>query len=224
MGQKKQGRGIYCAACALLWQLRCDFFFPFVSVKWGGGGEKRIKVNKERRAIRVKRRRKTGDAKSSGVRGADQLLCEYGRAAALGEGKRTNQRSSLIRGETLPPVAPLLAFQMKAADERVCCSGRPKRCVSQLGLSQWNRKEEDDLAAARDCSSCRVQTDRCCQDLNFNIIYLIIATIYLLSPCKLLNVSWKCLLFPKFSHLLLKQATIAEFQLSSFSFSIKMLF
>lgn len=112
----------------------------------GGRGRKGIKVEQERRAIRVRRRRwQTEDTNLSGVRDSDHLLYEYActHTCRKSEAKRkgTNQRSSLIRGETLPPVAPLLAFQMKAADKRARCTRQLKRRVSQLGMSYWHRKE-----------------------------------------------------------------------------------
>lgn len=91
----------------------------------------------KRRAISVRRRSwKTGDTKSSGVRGANHPLyeCAAQRETDKKEGG-PNQRGALIRGETLPPVAPLLAFQMSAADKRARCSRQLKRCVPQLGLS-----------------------------------------------------------------------------------------
>lgn len=56
-----------------------------------------------------------------------------------GEREGMRQRNSLIRGETLPPVAPLLAFQMKDADERTPCTRQLRQRVSQLGMScVWN--------------------------------------------------------------------------------------
>lgn len=54
--------------------------------------------------------------------------------------KRANQRSSLIRGETLPPVAPLFAFQMKAVDKRACCTRQLKQRGAQLGMLYWHWK------------------------------------------------------------------------------------
>lgn len=104
-------------------------------------------MEQERRAIRVKRkRRETEDTNLSGVWDSDHLLYEYACTHTHTEkkkrkGKGTCQRSSLIRGETLPPVAPLLAFQMKAADKRACCTRQLKRRVSQLGMSCWHWKE-----------------------------------------------------------------------------------
>lgn len=106
-------------------------------------------MEQERRAIRARRRRReTEDTNISGVRDSDHLLYEYARThtharAQKKERKRkgTCQRSSLIRGETLPPVAPLLAFQMKAADKRARCTRQLKRRVSQLGMSCWHWEE-----------------------------------------------------------------------------------
>ena len=118
-----------------------------------GRRRKRIKVEQERSTIRVRRRRwETEDTHLFGVWDSDHLLYEY--ACTLThththththtekeiEKKGTNQRSSLIPGETLPPVAPLLAFQMKAADKRACCMRQLKRRVSQLGMSYWHLK------------------------------------------------------------------------------------
>lgn len=112
-----------------------------------------MKVEQERGAIRVRRRRReTEDANLSGVLDSDQLLCEYActhihrhthtntQRKKKRKRKGTRQRSSLIRGETLPPVAPLLAFQMKDADKRACCTRQLKRRVSQLGMSCWHCK------------------------------------------------------------------------------------
>ncbi len=106
-------------------------------------------MEQERRAIRVRRRRReTEDTNLSGARDSDHLLygCACTRSHAQTErtrGKRkgTRQRSSLIRGETLPPVAPLLAFQMRAADKRARCTRQLKRRVSQLGMPCWRWKE-----------------------------------------------------------------------------------
>lgn len=105
-----------------------------------------MKVEQERRAIRVrKRRRETEDANLSGVLDSDQLLresvCAHIQTHTRKQKRRkrgTRQRSSLIRGETLPPVAPLLAFQMKDADKRARCTRQLKRRVSQLGMSCWH--------------------------------------------------------------------------------------
>lgn len=112
-----------------------------------------MKVEQERGAIRVRRRRReTEDANLSGVLDSDQLLCEYActhihrhthtntQRKKKRKRKGTRQRSSLIRGETLPPVAPLLAFQMKDADKRACCTRQLKQRVSQLGMSCWHCK------------------------------------------------------------------------------------
>lgn len=102
-------------------------------------------MEQERSTIRVRRRRReTEDTHLSGVWDSDHLLYEYActhtHTQKEIEKKGTNQRSSLIRGETLPPVAPLLAFQMKAADKRACCTRQLKRRVSQLGMSYWYLK------------------------------------------------------------------------------------
>lgn len=137
----KQGTGLYLCISAILQKL-C------LSSVAKGRRRKRIKVEQERRAIRVRRRkRKTEDTNLSGVRDGNHLLYECACAHTHRQKKRererkgTCHRSSLIRGEKLPPVAPLLAFQMKAADKRACCTRQLKRRVSQLGMSCWRRKE-----------------------------------------------------------------------------------
>lgn len=114
-----------------------------------------MKVEEERRVIRVMTRREAGVANLSRVLDSDQPLYEYA-CARINQrshthtqthikGKKirgregTRQRGSLIRGETLPPVAPLLAFQMKDADERARCTRQLRQRVSQLGMScVWN--------------------------------------------------------------------------------------
>ena len=130
--------------------LRCYNSGVLAARRRGWGRRTRIKVEQERRAIRARRRRReTEDTNISGVRHSDHLLYEYActhtraRARRKKERKRkgTRQRSSLIRGETLPPVAPLLAFQMKAADKRARCARQLKRRVSQLGMSCWQWEE-----------------------------------------------------------------------------------
>lgn len=136
---------------------------------------RRTKVEEQRRAIRVMTRRQTWVANSSQVLDSDRLLYEYAcvrthidmhtkkEKEREGEREGMRQRNSLIRGETLPPVAPLLAFQMKDADERTPCTRQLRQRVSQLGMScVWNGCWWSDCGQARRGEARRGGTDSLC--------------------------------------------------------------